>query len=387
MSLVGEVLGSYRITEELSSGGMGTIYRAQHELLARPAAVKVLRAGMTGPDAIGRFFTEARAASAIRHPNIVEVFDFGYTGDGSAFLAMELLEGESLKTRLAKRGALPEPAAVELAKGIASALAAAHGKGIFHRDLKPDNVFVIAGDRPKLVDFGVAKLTDRGGGHTPTVDGAILGTPSYMAPEQARAASAVDHRADLYSLGCMLYEMVAGEPPFVGKTTGELIAMHLMQDPEPPRARGAKISAALEAVILRLLQKEPEARYASADEVIAALALPAPRRRSRAIVASVIAIAVAAGGAAVVLAQHRDAPVARPMSQPPTPPPVPPPPAPVIAQPPPNPPTPAPPPAQPVVAPPPVVHHKPQAATRPVAKCDGQSGEHDSRCSPIESTP
>jgi len=383
MTLVGEVLGSYRITEELSSGGMGTVYRAQHELLARPAAVKVMRAGGTAPDAIGRFFTEARAASAIRHPGIVEVFDFGYTADGSAYLAMELLEGESLKARLAARGVMDERTATELASAIASALGAAHGKGIYHRDLKPDNVFVIAGNRPKLVDFGVAKLADRDTGHTPTVDGALLGTPSYMAPEQARAASTVDHRADLYSLGCMLYEMVVGEPPFAGSNTGELIAMHLFQDPAPPRARGAKISPALEAVILRLLQKEPEARYASADELVAALSRKPPRRRRLAIFAGLATLAIA-GAIVLVVLDRTPAPPAPPMPPPapatlaaPTPIPITPPPS--VA------PTPT-----PVVAPAPT-HHKPRPTPRPVAvpdkKCDGQVGEHDSHCSPIESTP
>jgi serine/threonine protein kinase len=386
MTLVGEVLGSYRITEELSSGGMGTVYRAQHELLARPAAIKVMRAGLSTPDAISRFFTEARAASAIRHPGIVEVFDFGFTDDGSAYLAMELLEGESLKARLAARGVMAERMAAELAAGIASALAAAHAKNIYHRDLKPDNVFVIAGNRPKLVDFGVAKLADRDDGHTPTIDGALLGTPSYMAPEQARAASAVDHRADLYSLGCILYEMVVGEPPFVGNNTGELIAMHLFQDPVPPRARGAAISPALEAVIVRLLQKEPEARYASATDVVAALAPKPPRRRGIAIAAGLATLAIA--GTIVVVVRDRTTP-------PPAPPP-PPPPAPVqvaAPTPAPTPPAPTPPsvaPTPPVVAPTPA-HHKPRPTPRPVAvpdkKCDGQAGEHDSRCSPIESTP
>ena len=381
MSLVGEVLGSYRITEELSSGGMGTVYRAQHELLARPAAVKVMRSGSTAPDAIGRFFTEARAASAIRHPGIVEVFDFGYTADGSAYLAMELLEGESLKSRLAARGTIDEHTATQLASAIASALEAAHAKGIYHRDLKPDNVFVVAGNRPKLVDFGVAKLVDRDDGHTPTVDGALLGTPSYMAPEQARAASAVDHRADLYSLGCMLYEMVVGQPPFIGNNTGELIAMHLFTDPEPPRARGAAISPALEAVILRLLQKEPEARYASAADVVAALAPKARRRHRIAIVAGVATLALACVIGLVVIDR--------------TPPARPPAPVPIVVQPP-TPHLPAPPSVPPTTPPiatpaPAVVHHKPRPTPRPVAvpdkKCDGQVGEHDSHCSPIESTP
>lgn len=386
MSLVGEVLGSYRITEELSSGGVGTVYRAHHELLGRSAAVKVLHATAAPHDAIGRFFTEARAASAIRHPGIVEVLDFGYAADGVAFLVMELLEGESLKAKIA-RGKLSEHTASHLARGIASALAAAHAKGIYHRDLKPDNVVVVAGDQPKLVDFGVAKLVDRDSGHTPTIDGALLGTPSYMAPEQARAASAVDHRADLYSLGCILYEMVVGMPPFAGANTGELIAMHLFQEPVPPRARGAAISPRLEAVIVRLLQKAPEARFASADDVVTALA-PEPAsssRRSRiAIVAGLVTLGLVGGAIALVVGDRSEPPVvpAAPMPAP----------APIAAAPPPivpiqTPPAPpTPPPAAPVAKQKP---HKRPVVQRPNAdkKCDGLSGEHDPNCSPIESTP
>ncbi|HEY3806798.1 MAG TPA: serine/threonine-protein kinase [Kofleriaceae bacterium] len=387
MSLVGEVLGSYRITEELSSGGVGTVYRAHHELLGRPAAVKVLRASAAPHDAIGRFFTEARAASAIRHPGIVEVLDFGYAADGVAFLVMELLEGESLTATIA-RGKLSEDTSSLIARGIASALAAAHAKGIYHRDLKPDNVVVVAGNRPKLVDFGVAKLADRDSGHTPTVDGTLLGTPSYMAPEQARAASAVDHRADLYSLGCILYEMVVGKPPFAGGNTGELIAMHLFQEPVPPRARGVAISPRLEAVIVRLLQKDPEARYASADDVVAALASepPSPPRRARiAVVAGLVTLGLVAGAIALVVGERSEpaapvAPVATPQA------------APIAAAPPPVVPIPAPP-APPAPPPPaPVVKAKPHkrpVVQRPNAdkKCDGLSGEHDPNCSPIESTP
>jgi serine/threonine protein kinase len=304
---------------------------------------------------------------------------------------MELLEGESLKSKIA-RGKLSENTASHLARGIASALAAAHGKGIYHRDLKPDNVFVVAGDQPKLVDFGVAKLADRESGHTPTVDGTLLGTPTYMAPEQARAASAVDHRADLYSLGCILYEMVVGKPPFVGTNTGELIAMHLFQEPVPPRARGAAISPQLERVIVKLLQKEPEARYATADAVAAVLAPEpeaAPRRNRMAIAAGVVTLAIL-GGAVVLVTRRPPQDPAPTAPVPPT--------APIAAAPPPATPTaptpappapPTPPPQAPVASP--VAKPKPHKGTvqRPNAdkKCDGLNGEHDPNCSPIESTP
>jgi eukaryotic-like serine/threonine-protein kinase len=377
MTLVGQVLGSYRITEELSTGGMGTVYRAQHELLGRPAAVKVLRAGLTTrADAIGRFFTEARAVSAIRHPGIVEVFDFGYTDDGSAFLAMELLDGESLKSRIS-RGPLSERDARTIGLGIASALAAAHAKGIYHRDLKPDNIFVLAGDRPKLLDFGVAKLADQREGFSQTVDGTLLGTPSYMAPEQARAASAIDHRADLYSLGCILYEMVVGAPPFTGVAAGELIAKHLFEDAESPRARGAAISPAFEAVIVKLLQKLPNDRYASANDVARVLAEKPARAASSSLAVPALAIMLVLAAAVAVFVLTRSSPApALPIidlhvQQPP--------PAVVTNA---APVTPQPPPA-PVVKP----HPKPRPVSKKPAACDGVSGEHDSHCAPIESTP
>jgi eukaryotic-like serine/threonine-protein kinase len=276
---VGDILGSYRITGELSRGGMGAVYLATHEVLGRTAAVKLLRPELTSdPALVTRFVNEAKAASAIRHPGIIEVLDFGHTDDGRAFLVMELLAGETLSRRIAARGRLADAEATAIARGIASALTAAHDKGIVHRDLKPDNIFLVpdpdtpGGERPKLLDFGIAKLSDpgaAGAGHTQT--GALMGTPTYMAPEQARAARAIDHRADLYSLGCILYEMLVGEPPFVAIGAGELIALHMFETPEPPRARVAAISPRLEQVVLRLLAKEPDERFHTAAALVAAL--------------------------------------------------------------------------------------------------------------------
>jgi serine/threonine-protein kinase len=275
--MIGMVLGSYRLVRELSSGGMGTVYRAEHELLGRVAAVKLLRPELSqNQELVYRFFNEAKAATAIRHPGIVEVFDFGYSETGTAYLVMELLEGESLAARIAK-GPLSESHAAQIARGIASALSAAHAKGIVHRDLKPDNVFLVPdpdvpmGERPKVLDFGVAKLGDQ----LPkemrhTVTGALMGTPLYMAPEQARAAGAIDHRADLYSLGCILYEMLVGTPPFQAQGAGEIIALQLFAQPEAPSKR-ATVAADLEAIVMRLLEKEPEARFQSAAETSEAL--------------------------------------------------------------------------------------------------------------------
>ena len=346
--IVGSVLGKYRVTAELSRGGMGTVYVAQHELLGRRAAIKVLRPELTtNAELVQRFFTEAKAATAIAHPGIVEVFDYGHADDGRAFLTMELLEGATLARRIEQRKRLTELEVAQLARGIAHALAAAHAKGIVHRDLKPDNVFLVAdpdvpgGERPKLLDFGIAKLVDPVGlkpDHRQTVTGALMGTPLYMAPEQARAAGEIDARADLYSLGCMMYEMLVGEPPFVAVGAGEIIALQLFGKPIPPRDRLAKVSREMDALVMQLLEKEPGDRLQTATAVIDAIdgALgkmsarlteeiePPVRRvapthlvvvqRSRApfVLAGVAVIAVVAAVAIIVIASHDGAPREQP---------------------------------------------------------------------------
>jgi serine/threonine protein kinase len=280
---VGSVVGHYRITRTLNTGGMGSVFRAEHELLGKPAAIKLLRDELsTNPEMIERFFNEARAATAIRHPGIVDVFDFGYHEDGRAYLVMEFLEGQTLAARL-ERGRMTEVAAAVIARGIASALAAAHGRNIIHRDLKPENVFLVpdpdmpTGERPKVLDFGIAKLVDDPSFRaSQTQTGALMGTPMYMAPEQARAAAAIDPRADLYSLGCMLYEMLTGGPPFVAEGAGEIIALQMFGVPEPPSAHLAVISPDMDAIVMRLLEKDPEARYQNAFEVVDALSKAIP---------------------------------------------------------------------------------------------------------------
>ncbi|HEY5951558.1 MAG TPA: serine/threonine-protein kinase [Kofleriaceae bacterium] len=277
-NLVGTMLGSYRITGELSRGGMGAVYRAEHAVLERVVAVKLLRPELTeNEELVNRFINEARAASAIQHPGIIEVLDFGHSQDGRAYFVMEMLHGESLAQRIAKRGRLPEREAAQIARGVASALTAAHGKGIVHRDLKPDNVFLIPdpdlGERPKVLDFGIAKLGERAPGDVKyTQTGALIGTPLYMAPEQARAASGIDHRADLYSLGCMLYEMLVGEPPFVAVGAGEIIALQMFGSAKRPSERAITVAPDLETIVMRLLEKEPQDRFQTAGEVANALA-------------------------------------------------------------------------------------------------------------------
>ncbi len=214
--MIGQQVGSYLIESQIGEGGMGAVYRATHVMLRRPAAIKVLLPQFSvNADFVQRFFNEAKAATSIRHLGIVEIYDFGLNPGGVAYIAMELLRGESLARRM-KRGRLPVHASLGIIRQMCGALGAAHELGIVHRDLKPDNVFIVpdgevaTGERIKLLDFGIAKLTQDSGGMNShkTRTGALMGTPAYMAPEQCRGVH-VDHRADIYSLGCMLYELVA----------------------------------------------------------------------------------------------------------------------------------------------------------------------------------
>jgi eukaryotic-like serine/threonine-protein kinase len=291
--IVGRVVGHYRITEYVARGGMGTVYRAEHDLIGKPVAVKVLRSELSkDPLMVQRFFNEAVAASSIRHPGIVEVFDFGHLPTGRAYIVMEFLEGETLHRRLERQGRLSELAAAVIARGISVALAAAHAKEIVHRDLKPDNVFLVSdpelptGERCKVLDFGIAKLANRDFGNpAKTRTGTFMGTPLYMSPEQARGANDLDHRADIYSLGCMLYEMVTGDPPFIADGAAEILAMQLYGEPVPPRERVPALSAELDDLILRMLAKDPDERPQSASEVVDALAcLPSLSERLSAMV-------------------------------------------------------------------------------------------------------
>ena len=328
-TVMGAVLGSYRITGALGAGGMGSVFTAVHVQTGKPAAVKLLRKELTDNDElVERFFNEARAATRIRHPGIIEVYDFGHADDGRAFLAMELLEGVTLRQRIAQKQRLSEDEARAIARGVAEALAAAHAAAIVHRDLKPDNIFLVGGTTPKVLDFGIAKLLDRVQDEVSrTRTGSLIGTPVYMAPEQARAAGSIDARADLYSLGCILYEMVAGAPPFVGNI-GELLAAHMFT--EPPHLD----EPMLDALVQRLLAKEPADRPRDAAAVAEALAprqartfgderalapvgtergwieappeVPPARRSAMPLIAGVATIAIAAAALGFVLTRGGD---------------------------------------------------------------------------------
>jgi serine/threonine protein kinase len=275
--MLGTVVGSYRVIAKLNEGGMGAVYRAEHALIGKPAAVKVLLPELSmNRDIVNRFFNEARATTQIRHPGIVEVFDFGYLPDGQAYLVMEFLDGEPLSRRIHRLGQFDEASASALLRAVCSALAAAHASGIVHRDLKPDNIFLVrdpeVGERPKLLDFGIAKLADTA--HSPvskTRTGTVMGTPTYMSPEQCRGAGDIDHRSDLYSLGCILHELVCGRPPFVAEGAGEIIGAHQFVAPEPPSRYRPGLSPYMESIIVRLLAKRPEDRIQTAHELAWAL--------------------------------------------------------------------------------------------------------------------
>jgi eukaryotic-like serine/threonine-protein kinase len=278
--MIGQTFGNFRVTELIGEGGMGVVYLAEHPAIGRRAAVKILRPGLTdNPEIIKRFFNEARAANAIRHPGIVEVFDCGTAAAGVSYIVMELLEGENLSARLRRIGRLRPPEARRIAAQTASALAAAHAAGIVHRDLKPDNLFLVPDDRDaslemvKVLDFGIAKLGQQGSNTSSvrTRTGSVMGTPAYMSPEQCRGTREIDHRTDIYALGVILFEMLCGRPPFVSEGFGEMVHLHISAAPPAPRSIEPMIPEDLERLILWCLAKEPDERLQTMMDVHAAL--------------------------------------------------------------------------------------------------------------------
>jgi serine/threonine protein kinase len=280
--------GRYRVLKRLGEGGMGVVYLAEHEAIEKRVAVKVLKDQYAQrEDVVARFQQEAKSASRVKHEGILEIFDFGRTEDGRFFLAMELLDGADLAHVLEKEGTCDPPRTVRLGIKMARALAAAHQKGVIHRDMKPENVFTRIGDdgyeRIKIVDFGIAQLRADGEkasdpnakvtGRKLTKTGMIFGTPEYMSPEQA-AGKNIDQRVDVYALGIILFEMLTGKTPFQGETFMAILSAHLMHpvpalvDVAPP---GFYCSPDLEAVVRRALAKDPEQRFRSMPELAEAL--------------------------------------------------------------------------------------------------------------------
>jgi serine/threonine-protein kinase len=258
----------YRLGERIATGGMGAVYRAVDETLARPVAVKVLRGELADDGTfLERFRREARAAAGLSHPGVAGVYDYGELG-GQPFIVMELVEGETLAERLAARGRLPWREAFATGGQVAMALAAAHAHGLVHRDVKPANILLGRDGRAKVTDFGIAQAAQAA---TLTRTGMVLGSANYVAPEQARGGH-VGPAADLYSLGCVLFEAVTGETPYRGATAVAIATQHVSSPVPDPREHVGGLPPAAAALITRALQKEPAARFASGAAMAAALA-------------------------------------------------------------------------------------------------------------------
>jgi serine/threonine protein kinase len=276
-SLINQTIGNYRVTSLLGEGGMGVVYLAQHPVIGRKVAIKLLHAVLArDQDIVSRFFNEARAIHMIAHENIVEILDFGQTTDGQPYFIMEYLTGESLSDAV-NRGPMPAVDVETIGAQMCRALGAAHAKGIVHRDLKPHNVQLIdkadGAIHVKILDFGVAKIlaSPDGAQSVKTRTGSLMGTPLYMSPEQCKGAGTLDHRTDIYSLGVMLFEMLAGRPPFMAEGVGELFAKHMLE--EPPLLLDVAPTAPphMAAAVMKSLAKEPRDRFQTMEEFRKAL--------------------------------------------------------------------------------------------------------------------
>jgi serine/threonine-protein kinase len=268
--------GKYKLGRLIGEGGMGAVYEAEHTGLDAKVAVKVLsEGGALDQKALTRFRREARAMGAIRHENVVAVLDTGTDENGVPFLVMELLEGESLAAMLRRERAVVASLAIWIGTQVLSGLTAAHAKGVIHRDLKPGNVFVArqadASHKVKILDFGISKLAQASDSMNVTADGALVGTPNFMAPEQITGQGPIDSRVDIYAVGVLLYRLVTGRLPFVGKGADELYKKILAGAPVPPSKRQPDLPIALEAVILKAMAREREDRYPDAASFRAAL--------------------------------------------------------------------------------------------------------------------
>jgi serine/threonine-protein kinase len=278
--VIGTNVGNYRIERLIGEGGMGKVYEAIHPSIGRSAAVKILPAKeASDPQVISRFLTEARASNAIRHPNIVDIYDCGVLPGGTPYIVMEYLAGETLGQVLAK-GRVPLDVALDWACQVAEALSAAHAHDVVHRDLKPDNLFLIDDPRRldckqvKVLDFGIAKLQSHALGQVyKTRTGSLLGTPLYMSPEQCLGVKDIDARTDVYSFGVILYEMVCGRKPFDGDAVFTIINMHINEKPVAPRELEISLPQTLESIILRALAKSPSERYDNMAELLSELEL------------------------------------------------------------------------------------------------------------------
>lgn len=292
--MIGSSISHYKVTRLLGRGGMGEVYEAVDESLDRHVAIKILLPRFAeDPEVTVRFFNEARSVNLISHPGLVQVYEFGQLPSGGAFLVMEYINGSTLRDRLKESERLPEMEALQIALQLSSALAAAHAKNIIHRDLKPGNVMLIQDptlpgrQRVKLLDFGIAKLGAQAAGEESprTRTGLAIGTPTYMSPEQCRSAKAINGKADVYSLGVLLYQMLAGRLPFEAESEGEMLGMQMYEEPQSLLKIAPHVTRSVAALVHRMLRKRADDRP-SAHEVeevltdMAAAVLPTTARQS-----------------------------------------------------------------------------------------------------------
>lgn len=272
MSTIPSRIGPYRIVRQLGEGGMGAVFEAVHEQIERRVAIKVILPEYArDAEFTARFFNEARVVNRVGHPGLVQISDYGRLPDGTAYIVMEFLEGETLARRLGQPGGkLSLPEVIQLGWQLADSLAAAHDKGVVHRDLKPENVMIVPdpymanGERTKLLDFGIAKVAEPGALEltqgAKTKANQVMGTPDYMSPEQCAGAAGVDGKSDVYSLGVMLFRMLAGRSPFVAETSSQIMGMHMFVAPPLLRDLAPKVPPSLAELVHRMLAKNADAR-------------------------------------------------------------------------------------------------------------------------------
>jgi serine/threonine-protein kinase len=295
---VGSQIGQYRIVRKIGAGGMGTVFVGEHLLLRRHAAIKTLLPALSAQtEVIDRFFREARAASAISDPGVVQIYDFGYHVDGTAYIVMELLHGEALSERLRRLRTLPVEEALRIARQIASALARVHDANIVHRDLKPENIFLVrdpeaqGGERAKLLDFGICKFGDES---LEADTNTAVGTPMYMSPEQC-AGIEVDGRSDLYGLGCVLLQMLTGRVPFERDHRQEVMEAHVEEPPPIPTERVPELPTIVDEIVAHCLAKSPDERFQSMTALQRAIDQILPQLTPAPVVEAPIGLALGPG--------------------------------------------------------------------------------------------